>query len=569
MTSSIIGPSDPERNMWEMNLGEFLAAAVRRNPGQVFVEISGQRITYREFQQQAEHTAAMFHARGVRHGDRVCLFLPNCPEFLYCWFGLSLLGAVAVPVNTAYKRDETAYILNNSGAVALVAHLSLAPVARAAADLALSIKHRRHRLLVGGDASLSPHDQRADESRGGGWTGFAQALAGVKIPPKPPLAKGGWGDFLPQVSPQDLSMLVYTSGTTGDPKGVQVTHSMYVAAGQGFAYWTRATPQDRFFTCLPYFHANAQYYSTMGALAVGATLVVADRFSASRFWDQVREAQATVVNFIGMMLPVLAKQPPSPLDRRSGVRLFYGSPAFPPEFLQAFQERFGTGIIVGFGMTETCFGTIERLGQPRRAGSSGQYRQHPDPRFDNRIRIADSQSGEPLGVNTVGEITIQNPAMTPGYWRNPEQTRQALRDGWLFTGDLGWLDEAGFLYFVDRKKDVIRRRGENISSQQVEEVVKRHPAVLDCAALAVPSELGEDEVKVYVMPRPGAALKPEEVVLWCAEHLAYFKVPRYVELRDDLPRTPSLRVRKDLLRQERPDLTQGCFDRDKAGIHLR
>jgi acyl-CoA synthetase (AMP-forming)/AMP-acid ligase II len=169
----------------------------------------------------------------------------------------------------------------------------------------------------------------------------------------------------------------------------------------------------------------------------------------------------------------------------------------------------------------------------------------------------------------VGEITVQNPAMTPGYWRNPEQTRQALRDGWLFTGDLGWLDEAGFLYFVDRKKDVIRRRGENISSQQVEEMVKRHPAVLDCAALAVPSDLGEDDVKVYVMPRPGAALTPEEVVLWCAQHLAYFKVPRYVELRDDLPRTPSLRVRKDLLRQERPDLTQGCFDRDKAGIHLR
>ncbi|HLF04638.1 MAG TPA: ATP-dependent acyl-CoA ligase [Dehalococcoidia bacterium] len=578
-TSSIIGPSDPARNMWEMALGEFLAAAVRRNPGQVFVEISGQGITYQEFQQRVEHTAAMFHALGVGHGDRVCLFLPNCPEFLDCWFGLSLLGAVTVPVNTGYKRDETAYILNNSGAVALVAHQSLEPVARAAADLAPAIKDGRHRLLVGGDAPISPGHSGADDARDDGWTGFAQALAGVKIPPNPPLrkggtflppfVKGGWGDFSPQVSPQDLSMLVYTSGTTGDPKGVQVTHSMYVAAGQGFAHWTRATPQDRFFTCLPYFHANAQYYSTMGALAVGATLVVADRFSASRFWDQVREARATVVNFIGMMLPVLAKQPPSPLDARSGVRLFYGSPAFPPEFLQAFQERFGTDIIVGFGMTETCFGTIERLGQPRRAGSSGQYRQHPDPRFHNEIRIVDPETGEPLGVNAPGEITIQNPAMTPCYWRNPEQTRQALRDGWLFTGDLGWLDEDGFLYFVDRKKDVIRRRGENISSQQVEEIVKRHPAVLDCAALAVPSELGEDDVKVYVMPRPGVALKPEEVVHWCAQHLAYFKVPRYVELRDDLPRTPSLRVRKDLLRQERPDLTQGCFDREKAGIRLR
>jgi crotonobetaine/carnitine-CoA ligase len=548
--SSIIGPENPATNMWEMTLGQVLSAAVRRSPDQVFAEIAGQRITYRWFQQQAQRTAALFHGLGVRSGDRVALFLPNCPEFLYCWFGLSLLGAVAVPVNTAYKRDETAFILNHAQAVALVAHQSLAPVAQAAAELAPSVGRR---LLAGGAAP--------------GWSSFDQALEGVEIPPGFFGPTGEWRGC--QVSPQDLSMLVYTSGTTGDPKGVQVTHAMYVAAGQGFAHWTQATSQDRFFTCLPYFHANAQYYSTMGALAVGGTLVVADRFSASRFWEQVREAQATVVNFIGMMLPVLAKQPPSPLDRQHRARLFYGSPAFPPQFLQEFQQRFGIDIIVGFGMTETMFGAIERLGQPRRAGSSGQYRQHPDPRFLNQIRIADADTGAPLGANAVGEITIKNPAMTPGYWRNPEQTQQALRDGWLYTGDLGWLDEDGFLFFVDRKKDVIRRRGENISSQQVEEVVKRHPAVLDCAAIAVPSELGEDEVKVYVMPRPGAALTPEEVVHWCAEHLAYFKVPRYVELREELPRTPSLRVRKDLLRQERKDLTQGCFDREQAGIRLR
>ena len=541
--SEITGTDDPQQPMWEMDLSEFLRGVVQRDPGKVFVEMHGQKLTYGEFEGSVKSTASLFQGLGVGHGDRVCLFMPNCLEYLFCWFGLSSIGAIGVPINTAYKRDETAYILNDAGACAVVADSSLADIGGQAADLAPSI---RHRLLVG--------DGDAPE----GWTRFSDALAAA-----PPLQS------TPKVSPSHVSMLVYTSGTTGNPKGVMVTHKMYVAAGQGFANWTQGSPEDRFFTCLPYFHANVQYYSTMGALAAGATLVVVDRFSASRFWDQVRAADATVVNFIGMMMPVLAKNPESPTDRDNRVRLFYGSPAFSPEFLAEFQERFGTDIIVGFGMTETCYGTIEKIGQDRRSGSSGQARLHPDSRFVNQVRISDPETGEAVGVNTVGEITVTNPAVTPGYWNNEEQTRQTLRDGWLYTGDLGWLDEEGFLYFVDRKKDIIRRRGENISSQEVEDVIKRHSEVLDCAVLAVPSELGEDEVKAYVALTPGSNLKPEEVVYWCAEHLAYFKVPRYLEMRSELPRTPSLRVRKDLLRQERDDLIEGCFDREAAGIRIR
>ncbi len=537
------GPRAPEKPMWEKDLAEFLRAVVRRDPDKVFVEMHGRKLTYGEFEERVNATASLFREIGVGHGDRVCLFMPNCLEYLYCWFGLSSVGAIGVPINTAYKRDETAYILNDAGASALVADSGLVDIAEQAADLAPSIEHR---LLVGEGEGPT------------GWTRFSDALGSA-----PSLENAS------QVSPDDISMLVYTSGTTGNPKGVMVTHKMYVAAGQGFAHWTQASPDDRFFTCLPYFHANVQYYSTMGALASGATLVVVDRFSASRFWDQVRAADATVVNFIGMMMPVLAKNAESPTDKENRVRLFYGSPAFSPEFLAEFQERFGTDIIVGFGMTETCYGTIEKIGDERRSGSSGQARQHPGPGFANQVRISDAETGEALGVNTVGEITVNNPAVTPGYWNNEEQTRQTLRNGWLYTGDLGWLDEDGFLYFVDRKKDIIRRRGENISSQEVEDVIKRHAQVLDCAVIAVPSELGEDEVKAYVALTPGSDLKPEEVVYWCAEHLAYFKVPRYLEMRSELPRTPSLRVRKDLLRQEREDLIEGCFDREAAGIRIR
>ena len=537
-------PTDSKK-AWEQSLGQFLEQVVARHPDKTFIEIGGLSRTYQEFYDGVRKSAAMFAVLGIEKGDRVCLFLPNCIEYVYSWFGLSLIGAIAVPVNTAYKRDEMAYILNNSEAKGLVSDSSLFEVAEAAANLASSVEIR---LLRDGGELNSPSS----------WTDFGEAH-NVAVP----LAA------MPEISPHDISMLVYTSGTTGNPKGVQVTHLMYVAAGQGFAHWTEATPDDRFFTCLPYYHANIQYYSTMGALAAGGTLVVTDRFSASRFWGQVREAKATIVNFIGMMMPVLAKNEPSPDDKDNTVRLFYGSPSFPPDFLADFQDRFDTDIIVGFGMTETCFGTIEKIGVERRAGSSGEPRQHPQGGFENQVRIADPVTGVHVGVDTVGEITIHNPAIMPGYWRNDEQNTESLRDGWLYTGDLGWVDADGFLYFVDRKKDIIRRRGENISSQEVENVVKRHPNVLDCAVLAVPSELGEDEVKAYVTPREGATPDPEELVYWCAENLAYFKVPRYWEIRDELPRTPSLRVRKDVLRQEREDLIEGCFDMEAAGIKLR
>ena len=419
---------------WDTTIGQVLDRITEADPDKTFVEIGGASYSYGEVRDGVLRTASMFREMGVEHGDRVGLFMPNAIEYLYCWFGLSELGAISVPINTAYRRDETAYILNNAEAVALVTDPSLADVAGAAADLAPSI---RHRILRGEEPTSSPSPSTG-EGRGGGeraagWTSFREAFASAA-----PLADR------PEVSPDDVSMLVYTSGTTGNPKGVMVTHRMYAAAGQGFKHWTQATSDDRFFTCLPFYHANIQYYSTMGALASGATLVIVDRFSASRFWEQVREAKATVVNFIGMMMPVLAKNDVQPNDADNTVRLFYGSPSFPPEFLAEFQERFATDIIVGFGMTETCYGTIEAIREDRRSGSSGRGRQHPDSRFENTIRIADAETGIHVGPNTTGEITIKNPAVMPGYWRNDEQNRETLRDGWLYTGDLGWLDDDGF-----------------------------------------------------------------------------------------------------------------------------
>ena len=527
--------SVPRNNSWEISLGDFLKETVASNSDATFLEVLGNTYSYAIFYEQVLKAASFYGSLGVSEGDRVCLLLPNCPEVLFSWFGLSVIGAIAVPINTAYKQDELAYIFNDSGANLLVAHLNFVDAASAAADMTPSIKQN---ICVGGDVN--------------GWRGFEDGCRQSEAL-----------KTLPDVSPFAISALVYTSGTTGRPKGVMISHSMYVAAGQGFAYWTQATSEDRFFTCLPYFHANTHYYSTMGALAARGALVVVERFSASNFWQQVRDSKATVVNFIGMMLTVLSKQPVSDDDNKNTVRLFYGTPAFSSDILDGFEKRFGAKVIVGFGMTETCFGTVERLGDERRSFSCGLVREHPDPNFTNAVRVV-NDDGQDVDVETPGELIIRNPAVTQGYWNNSKGTSEAIRDGWLYTGDMARLDQDGYLYYVDRKKDVIRRRGENISSQEVEVVLKRHPKILDCAVIAVPSDLGEDDVKAYVVLVPKETLTAEEIIDWCAQNLADFKVPRYIEMRDTFPRTPSLRVKKEDLKKEAVDLTKGCFDRESG-----
>ena len=284
--SGIVVPDDPTRLPWKMTIGELVDEVTARDPEKIYLYFGDYEITYQEFREQSLRTASLLRDLGVRHGDRVCLFLPNGREVLCLWMGLARLGAICVPINTAYRQAEMAYVLNNAEAKVLVAHHSLMGVAQEAARQCPFLQETVV-VSLEGEASTD-------------WRDFWPLLEQAS-----PLT-----DQLVMVEPQDVSTLLYTSGTTGNPKGVMITHDMYVAAGQGFATWTESTSDDRFFTCLPFFHANTHYYSTMGSLAAGASLAVVDRFSASRFRDQIRESGATVVNFIGMILPVLLKQPP-------------------------------------------------------------------------------------------------------------------------------------------------------------------------------------------------------------------------------------------------------------------
>jgi carnitine-CoA ligase len=523
-----------------VNLRELIEKQSKKEPDKVFLYFGDQEVTYKDFDENINRAANVFLDLGIKKGDRVCFFLPNCPEFLYGWLGLAKIGAILVPINTNYRTEETRYILRHSEANTLLVHTSLKDVVEKIRFETLSLKN-----------FLSLGENKAGE----GYFPFEEAFRNSSAKLRPT-----------DVGEQDLCEIMYTSGTTGPSKGVMMTHEYWIINGYGYSYPMDVKPEDRLFTCLPLFHANAQGYSTMGALTGGASLILMERFSASQFWDEIRRYKATVFNFIGAMLTILSKQPESERDRDHHVRAAYGTPALEKKFQEYMEGRFGITFVSGYGLTECGLCIIQPLHGLRKEGSMGLPKQIPGFGFVNEIKVVDENDQEaPRG--TVGEIAIKNPAVTKGYYRDPELTNRVIRDGWLHTGDRAWMDEDGYFFFADRKKDVIRRRGENVSSMEVEGVINAHPKVLESAVIGVPSEFQDDEVKAFVIVRPNEELDPLELIKWCQERLAYFKIPRFIEFRTEFPRTPTLRVQKYKLREE--EKSKDCFDLSKTDFKLR
>jgi crotonobetaine/carnitine-CoA ligase len=332
----------------------------------------------------------------------------------------------------------------------------------------------------------------------------------------------------------------------GRPKAVMQTQRNYVLTGEGFARWLRLRRDDRVMALLPLCHINAQAYSTMGALAAGAGLILLERFSASQFWEQARRYRATQVNIIGSMLLMLWKQPPAPRDREHEVRVLYSAPA-PREVCRRFEERFGVAVIEGFGMSECTFGLIQPLDGPRTPGGMGRPRELPERGILNEVRIVDD-AGRDCPAGAPGELILRNAAMMAGYYKDPERTALAFRDGWLWTGDLAVRDEEGEFFFAGRKKELIRRRGENVSPAEVEAVLNAHPGVQEAAVIGVPSAFSEEDVVACVVPNAPDGPTAEELRAWCAARLAPFKVPAEIRFLDALPKTSTQKVQRDALR---------------------
>jgi crotonobetaine/carnitine-CoA ligase len=533
---------EPWVNAGRMLLGRMLEERAAEYGSREFLNFKGQRaITYQELNETANRFANGLSSLGLRKGAKLAVMLPNCAEYLYLLFGAAKIGAVLVPVNTAYKGDLLAHVLTNSDAELLVADPQYMQVISEIADKLEALP----KLLVIG----AGQEQRADLIAQFETAGVEEVFEAASS--DAPIADIGHTDPV---------MILYTGGTTGQSKGVVMSHHFYCFYAQMVARSIGYTEQDVSYTCMPLFHVNAQIGSVVAALYAGARVALYERFSAGTFWDEIRRSQATVFLGMGAVGNILMKNPPTPSDIDSQVRLAVVVP--PPADLEGFERRFGLRIIYEtFGMTE-CLIVPPKLYEPRKPGCCGK----PVPEYE--IRIAD-EDDRALETGKTGEILMRprRPfTMMSGYYKMPEATLEAFRNLWFHTGDLGYLDDEGFLYYAGRKKDAIRRRGENISAYDIESVVNQHPLVLESAAVAVPSELGEDDVKIVLVPRPGVQFPAEDIIRFCESRMAYFMVPRYVEFRDSLPKNPSQRIEKYKLRAE--GNSEATWDRERAGVRL-
>jgi crotonobetaine/carnitine-CoA ligase len=509
----------------------------------------GQAYTFRSLDAWTDVLAGSLAALGVGPGDRVLGLIGNRAEAIGLMFAAVKLGAIWVPLNTGLRGAFLQHQLHNAEprVVAvedrLAANLSdvgPAPIAPAA-------------LIVVGDSAMPT----PPALRGARRLGFAE-LAGLGAPA---------GLTPPTPAPGDVAMIMYTSGTTGPAKGVLMPHGHCYLFGLGFAEATGLTPADRFFICMPLFHANALHLQLLGSLFAGAAVVVADRFRASTWLEEVRAAEATVTNGLGVIPEFIFRQPPTPRDRDHRLRLIMAIP-IAAEWGEAFEARFGVPFMQGFGMTECNIVAYSRPGEPLVPGCAG----HPLTEWFE-VGIVDPETDAPLPPGQTGEIVVRPRlpgCFMAGYFRMPEKTLEAWRNLWFHTGDAGRMDPAGQLHYVDRIKDCIRRRGENISSFEIEQVLNAHPAVAESAVVGikVAGAGGEDEVKACVVPAAGATVDPVALLDWCTPRMPHFAVPRFVEvMAGELAKTPTGKLQKTALRSA--GVTAGTWDREAVGYVVR
>jgi len=494
-------------------LPDLLRMRARLGPDRPFVRFKERAFTYGEFDYRTDELAAGMAELGVAPGDVVSVFLPNCLEFLEAWWAILKAGCVLGPVNPAYTGPEAGYVIGHSEAVAVVTD------ARGASVLATEreqLGDLRHVISIddGGDLRLGDL-----AGRGKGAPSVGREL-------------------------DDLAAILYTSGTTGKPKGAMLTHRNELVNATMGAELVPLGSGERVGMLLPLFHANAQVVTCLIPIMIGCEVVMWDRFSASQFWQTVDELQPVSISAVPTILAAVLNAPGAPAGESSLRYVICGAAPLSVELLEAFERRFGIRILEGYGLTETtCVSSINPYYGDRKAGSIGL------PIRGQQMQIA-GPDGEPAAVGAYGEIVIKGPNVMLGYLKNSEATAESIRDGWLHTGDVGYVDDDGYFFIVDRSKDMIIRGGENIYPREIEEVMYAHKGVLECAVIGVPDEVRGEEVLAVVAPKPDVTLDLDELAEFAAARLARYKLPRRYELRDELPKTPTGKISKGPLRDE-------------------
>lgn len=484
------------------------------HPKKVFLYYEDECVTYEELLTTVIQTANYLKSKNVKKGDKVAILLSNRPEFYYLWFAGGAIGAVLVPINTASTPYEIEYFIDHSDAVGFIGEKEWY------SEKIMEVVHSKNLFF----------DVTLDEE----WKKTI-AVFSKEVPEE-------------EVSPEDVCCMMYTSGTTSKPKGVEITHENYIFGGESSVRTQWLTPNDRYLIFLPLFHANSQYYTSMASLVMGCSVVLLKRFSSSTFWDQVQRYQPTVSSFVAAAIKILLQCEKHPNEkshtlRQAGYGLFVTA-----KELDDFESRFGVRLFQWYGMTETIATPVcTPLYEPRLLDETTGIVSIGKPALGFEVKIVDD-NGQEVGPNQVGEIIVKSPSLMKGYYKNQDATNKTIRDGWLYTGDNGYYKESGHIWFVDRSKDMIKRAGENISSIEVENVIRDHPNVEDCSVIAVPDHLREEAVAAFVKILKGKNLTEEELKTYCQERLSYFKVPQIYKFVEDFPRTSIGKIQKNLLR---------------------
>ncbi|MDQ6523421.1 AMP-binding protein [Nocardioides sp. LHD-245] len=532
-------PTFADRAQWA--LPTVLRHHAAERPDAVWLDCpeEGRTWTFAETLAAAERVGRSLLAAGAEPGDRVVLVAQNSSQFVRTWVGTAVAGLVEVPVNTAYEHDFLAHQVSTVEATLAVVDDVYAARFVAIAEAAKSI--RKFWVIDTG-----ARDEALETLRAAGWD--AAPFEELDEDAGAPGVVDG-AIALPDVRPQDLASVLFTSGTTGPSKGVAMPHAqMYFFADECVSL-VRLTADDAWMSVTPLFHGNAQFMAAYPTLVAGARFVTRSRFSASRWVDQLRESRVTVTNFIGVMMDFIWKQDRREDDADNPLRVVFAAPTA-ATLVGPMRERYGIEAFVEvFGLTETSAPIISPYGEDRPAGAAGLA---ADEWFD--VRLVDPDTDEEVAIGEIGELVVRPKVpfiCSMGYFNMPDKTVEAWRNLWFHTGDALRRDENGWFYFVDRFKDALRRRGENISSYEIETSILAHPAVVECAVIAVPasSEAGEDEVMAYVITG-GDASPPTAEELWahCDVRIPSFAVPRFLRFVDELPKTPSQRVQKAKLR---------------------